>query len=286
MSGLRRFLRRWEIPRLAGKHALPADPAAFPVFLLMGQSNMAGYGGIHPSDPWQPGDFSPVPGVFALGGQGTVKSPRPRGWSIWRPAAHPLHLNQKSAGFGLGLPFAARLREGSPTLTIGLIPAAWGGAGIEDLGPGMPIFENAIRRCHTAARTGTLAGVLWHQGETDVLDESLARSHAGKLTTLIASVRADLGAPELPFLIGDLAPFGDEKRSVEAVARRDHVREGLRRIAAETDHAAFIESHGLAGVDGVHFSRASLVEFGRRYAEGYRSVSSSREWPTNARATP
>jgi hypothetical protein len=266
MSGLRRFLRRWEIPRLAGKHALPADPASFPVFLLMGQSNMAGFGGIHPADPFQPGDFSPVPGVLVLGGQCTVKSRRPRGWRRWRPAAHPLHLNQKSAGFGLGLPFAGRLREERPDLTVGLIPCAWGGAGIDALGPGTPLYDNAVQRARSA---GSLAGVLWHQGETDALDDSLARSHAGKLAALIARLRADLSQPELPVLIGDLAAFGDEGRPPEAVARRGLVRSGLRRVASDIGKAAFVESHGLIGVDGVHFGRPALIEFGRRYGEAY-----------------
>src|SRR5689334_10791749 len=133
MSGPLRSFRRWGFPRLAGSWELPADSARFRVFLLMGQSNMAGW--VAPS---QPADLSPVPRVLALGGQCTLKSRRPRGWTHWLPAAHPLHLNQKGAGFGLALPFASRLLEEQPELTIGLIPCAWGGAGIDQLGPGTP----------------------------------------------------------------------------------------------------------------------------------------------------
>ncbi|MEK7954138.1 sialate O-acetylesterase [Luteolibacter soli] len=271
MSGPSRFLRRWGLPRLSGAWELPAGPAGFPVFLLMGQSNMAGFGGVHPSDPWQPGDFSPVPRALVLGGQCTLKSHRRRGWTRWRPAAHPLHLSQKSACFGLALPFASRLLEENPALTIGLIPCAWGGAGIDRLGPGTPLYENAISRARQAAKRGTLAGVLWHQGETDALDDSLARSHAEKLGALIARLRSDLSVPQLPFLIGDLGTFGDARRDPAALARQDLVRAGLRRVASEVSHAAFVESEGLAGVDAVHFSRAALIEFGRRYAQVYQS---------------
>jgi hypothetical protein len=272
MSGPHRFLGRWRLSRLSENWALPVEPAKFPVFLLMGQSNMAGYGGIHPSDPFGTGDFSPMPGVLALGGQCTMKSRRPRGWLRWQPAAHPLHLNQKSAGFGLGLPFAARLREKRPDLKVGLIPCAWGGAGIDALGPGSPLYHNAIHRARSAAQRGSLAGALWHQGETDALDESLAKSHARKLAVLIARIRSDLALPELPFLIGDLAPFGDEKRQPDAVARRAQVRAGLRQVAADTGQAGFVESHGLTGVDAVHFNRASLIEFGRRYADVFLGI--------------
>lgn len=271
MSGRLQILRRWGFSRLSGDWELPADTARLSVFLLMGQSNMAGFGAIHPSDPWQPGDFSPVPRVLALGGQCTLKSRRRRGWTRWRPAAHPLHLNQKSAGFGLGLPFASRLleKESQPRLTVGLIPCAWGGAGIDRLGPGTPLYDNAMRRSRQASLHGTLAGVLWHQGETDALDDALAGAHAGKLATMITRLRSDLATPELPFLIGDLAPFGDDKRDPAAVARRAVVRAGLRRVAAETSRAAFVESDGLAGVDAVHFSRPALMEFGRRYADAF-----------------
>ena len=269
MSGPSRFLRHWGFPRLLGNWELPADPARFPLFLLMGQSNMAGYGGIHPSDPWQAGDFLPVPRVLVLGGQCTLKSRRRRGWTRWQPAAHPLHLNQKSCGFGLALPFASRLLEKQPSLTVGLIPCAWGGAGIDQIGLGTPLYDNAIARAQVAAQRGTLAGVLWHQGETDALHDSLAPAHAGTLAALISRLRSDLAAPELPFLIGDLGTFGNGKRDPAALARHDLVRAGLRRVAGETSHAAFVESSGLAGVDIVHFNRAAFTEFGQRYADAY-----------------
>jgi hypothetical protein len=254
---------------LKGPWALPAEPARFRIFLLMGQSNMAGFGCVRPEDPWQPGDREPVPGVLALGGQCTLRSRIPRGWTRWRPAAHPLHLNQRSAAFGLGLPFALRVREEMPDTMIGLIPSAWGGAPIDRLGPGSPLYANAIRRARVAEKSGTLAGVLWHQGETDAEHDSLAPTHAGKLAALIAALRQDLSSPSLPFLIGDLGAFGDERRKAEFVERRRIVRDGLRRVAAEDPHAAFVESTGLEGVDSVHFGRSALVEFGRRYAEAY-----------------
>ena len=268
-----RFFRRWGFPRLSGEWELPASPGRFPIFLLMGQSNMAGFGGINPADPWQEGDFLAAPRVLVLGGQCTLKSRRRRGWTRWRPAAHPLHLNQKSSGFGLALPFASRLLEDQPELTIGFVPCAWGGAGIDQIGPGTPLYHNAVARARVAAQRGKLAGILWHQGETDALNDSLAPAHAGKLAALIARLRSDLAASGLPFLIGDLGTFGNEKRDAAALARQSLVRAGLRRVAAETEHAAFVESEGLAGVDSVHFGRAALIEFGRRYAGAYQSVS-------------
>ena len=111
--------------------------------------------------------------------------------------------------------------------------------------------------------------MLWHQGETDALEGSLANSYSIKLAAFITRLRADLAIPDLPFLIGDLGTFGNEKRNPAALARQDLVRAGLRRVAVETDRAAFVESAGLPGVDIVHFSRPALIEFGRRYADAY-----------------
>lgn len=276
MSGPSRFALRWFPPPLRGPWTLPPSPDGLRVFLLMGQSNMAGFGGVHPADPWQPGDFQPEPGVLALGGQCTLKSRRPRGRTCWRPAAHPLHLNQKSARFGLALPFARRLREEKPAEMVGFIPCAWGGAPIDSLAPGSPLYENAVRRARFAAKAGTLSGVLWHQGETDAESEAAAPVHAAKLAGLIASLRTDLSVLHLPFLIGDLGDFADERRRPPAVSRRQIVRAGLRRVAEEDPHAAFVESRGLPGVDLVHFGRSALIEFGKRYADAYLALPLSR----------
>ncbi|MCW1913344.1 sialate O-acetylesterase [Luteolibacter sp. GHJ8] len=272
MSRFTRLRRQWSRPALDGPWTLPVDPARLQVFLLMGQSNMAGYGCIRTEDPWQPGDRDPLSGVLSLGGQCTLKSGLARGWTRWRPASHPLHLNQASAAFGLALPFAARLRKQAPDAMIGFVPCAWGGAPIDALGPGSLLYANALGRARIAARSGTLAGVLWHQGETDADHESLAPLHAAKLEALILQLRRDLGTSTLPFLIGDLGGWGDDQRKPASVDRRNIVRSGLRRVATEDSHAAFVESTGLPGVDSVHFGRSALIEFGHRYAAAYLAL--------------
>lgn len=271
LSALRRWRLRHFPPPARGKWAIPEEPGRFDGFLLMGQSNMAGFGGVRDDDPWKAGDFEPLSGALVLGGQSKIKDARPRGAIRWRPAAHPLHLHQRSAGFGLGLSFAAeRLRE-QPECTVGLVPCAWGGAPIAKLGPGSPSFENTLRRAREAQRVGRLRAVLWHQGESDALDADSAAAHADHLRKLIATLRTELGAPKLVFLIGDLADFGG--RPGER-AHHDRVRAGLRVVADEDARAAFVESEGLKKVDAVHFGRDALIEFGRRYAAAYAERSS------------
>ncbi|BCX47900.1 hypothetical protein HAHE_18080 [Haloferula helveola] len=230
----------------------------------MGQSNMAGFGCIRADDPWQADDFDPVPGVLVLGGQAKLKDSKRRGSIRWRPASHPLHLNQRSAGFGLGLPFAVELRKETPGHSVGLIPCAWGGAPIQSLGPGSPSFQNTVRRARYAERFGVLRAVLWHQGETDALDPADSAAHADRLRGLMHAMRGELDQPDLPFLIGDLAeptrPNIDHER----------VRQGLRAVAEEDRGSRFVEAAGLEKVDSVHFGRDALIEFGRRYAQAWR----------------
>ncbi|MEM1085763.1 MAG: sialate O-acetylesterase [Verrucomicrobiota bacterium] len=269
-----RFRRRWFPDKAEGEWAVPDHPRDFDLFLLMGQSNMVGFGCISPSESWQDGDHDPAPGVLVLGGQSKVKSSRPRGRIVWRPAAHPLHLNQRSAGFGMGLPFAAKLREANLRKMIGLIPCAWGGARIDQLGPGSPLYANTVKRARFAAEQGCLRAVLWHQGESDALTEDLSQAHAGKLSRLMETLRADLGESDLPFLIGDLADFTERERwksDPVAAERNARVRAGLRDLAQRDPHTVFVESEGVEGVDPVHFSREALISFGERYAAAWES---------------
>ncbi|MGE9269759.1 MAG: sialate O-acetylesterase [Verrucomicrobiales bacterium] len=274
-TALRRFRLRWFPPAAVGKSAIPTNPGQFDLFLLAGQSNMAGFGCVREADRWCRSDFEPRSGIFVLGGQGTLKSARPRGRVCWRPAAHPLHLNQNSAGFGLGLPFAEELRLAYPQQSVGLVPCAWGGVPIACLQSGSPLFENMVARACVAARRGRLRAVLWHQGESDAESNASAAEHAERLKRLMADFRGAINCPQLPFLIGDLAEFAErrkQEKNPDAAARWAQVRAGLRKVAENDPFSAFVESRGLTGVDGVHFGRDSLIEFGRRYARVFHDL--------------
>ena len=154
---------------------------------------------------------------------------------------------------------------------VGMVPCAWGGAGIDGFAAGMPLRRNLVRRACFARRSGVLQGVLWHQGETDTMDEGLARTHAQKLSALIRELREETETPDLLFAVGDLSPALEEaKRESDPpwAARIGVVRAGLRRVAQEDPRCVWVPSDHLPGSvrDAFHFDRASLVELGRRYA--------------------
>lgn len=244
--------------------APPADPERFHIFLLMGQSNMSGFAQL------EPGDEQPVAGVYYLPTKSTNDL-------AWQPAAHPLHNRLPSDRFGLGLPFAIEYRKRHPGVQVGLIPLAWGGAPIDMLNNGTPVYADALRKVTFAVKQGVLKGVLWHQGESDTTTPALANSYAAKLDALVADLRRDLEAPNLPFIAGNLAEFygtSPEHNAPDRIARINQVRAALRGLPQRQAHTAFVETTGLKSADShyVHFDRASYIELGRRYAMALQSL--------------
>lgn len=233
------------------------------LFLLVGQSNMAGRGDLEPEDE------APIEGVFALDASGR-----------WVPAVEPLHWDKPVAGVGLARTFAAEYARRRPGVKVGLIPAACGGSPISAWAPGQYYdgteshpYDDALARARRALRDGELKGILWHQGESDTTPE-LAPAYEAALVELIERFRRDLTAPDVPFLIGQLgefpgAPWHDAHRQVD----RAH-----QAVAARVPHSAFVPSTGLVSKpDNIHFDAASLREFGRRYALAFEALAAEAE---------
>jgi len=227
----------------------------FHLFLLVGQSNMAGRGAVEEQDK------RPHPRVLMFNKAGQ-----------WAPAVDPLHFDKSVAGTGLGKTFGIRIAEADPTICVGLIPCAVGGSPIDTWRPGAfypPTkshpWDDAMRRARLALKSGVLKGILWHQGESDSTDV-LAPAYEAKLHDLIVRLRRELGAAEVPFLAGQMGqfpdrPWDDAYRQVDK-AQRD--------LAAKVPHTAFVSSAGLRHKgDKVHFDAASYRELGKRYAEAF-----------------
>src|SRR5690606_27919396 len=90
------------------------------LFLLVGQSNMAGRGKVAESDR------QPPERVLTFSQEGE-----------WVPAVDPIHFDKpKVAGVGLGRTFGIEIAQATPGATIGLIPCAVGGTPIEKWVPG------------------------------------------------------------------------------------------------------------------------------------------------------
>src|SRR5262245_52973592 len=82
-----------EPKRQSDDWSIPDEREEFHVFLLMGQSNMAGAAAVTNEDR------IPVPGILSL----TSQTPDQY---AWKPAKHPLHDRETNERFGPGLAFA------------------------------------------------------------------------------------------------------------------------------------------------------------------------------------
>ena len=90
----------------------PANKDTFHIYLLMGQSNMAG------RDTRTLASQVDNPRVLALGADGQ--------WVVARDPIHPKE-GRIEPGAGPGIPFALEMLKADPKITIGLVPCAVGG---------------------------------------------------------------------------------------------------------------------------------------------------------------
>ena len=246
---------------------IPSSKEKFHLFLLMGQSNMSGGVGL------ATGDTKAIPSVLKMRWAKEGEGPK------WAPGAHPLHPRRpnKKARFGPGLSFAETYMADKTGVVVGLIPMAWGGRSIVQLSKGSEIYGDTIRHAKAAMQVGTLKGVLWHQGESDTVEQSRTDAYEKRLHLLIEDVRKDLGNPQLPFIVGNLAEFygtGKDHKAPDRVARITKIKEILRRLPKKVPHTGFVESTGCspAARAKVHFDRKSSLLMGKRYAKVYADL--------------
>jgi hypothetical protein len=166
---------------------------------------------------------------------------------------------------------------------VGLIPCADGGTSLDQWKEGGLLYDHAVYQARLAQRTSTIAGVLWHQGESDAMVNASEAQHYGNLEYLIRGVREATGESELPFVMGDFVQHW-KNSSPEITAQCLPVVNAMRRICADMG-GEFVESDGLISnaqnpkrpddgflVDTIHFCRESSHELGQRYFAGWQKI--------------
>jgi len=187
----------------------------------------------------------------------------------WVPAVDPIHFDKKIAGVGPGLTFGKTMAERKPKVRIGLIPCAAGGSPISTWKQGAVHkqtksrpYDDALKRTKIAMNDGVLKSILWHQGESDSIEEA-TELYEERIVLFINKLREELQADDVPFIVGELGEFYVQKRPYATT-----VNEALARIPQIVENTAFVDSKGLDhNGDGTHFSSESARELGRRYAE-------------------
>ncbi|KAK6939656.1 Sialate O-acetylesterase domain [Dillenia turbinata] len=226
------------------------------LFILAGQSNMSGRGGVG-KDKWDgvvPPECRSNPSILRL-------SPGLN----WEEAKEPLHEGidfAKVLGVGPGMSFANSVLAQNPSLApIGLIPCAVGATKISDWFPGTFLYTRMMNRTKVALQDGgTLRAILWYQGESDAINKEDADQYKERLENFIYDVRSDLNFPTLPFIqVGLATAMGPYKDIVRAA-----------QFAVHLPNVKIVNAEGLpVGGDYVHLTTPAEVKLGQMLADAF-----------------
>lgn len=231
----------------------------YDIYLLIGQSNMAGRGRLLEQDT-----LASIKGVWLLNDKDKPE-----------PARNPLNKystigkeyskQQMSPGYG----FATKTHKKTGRKIL-LVHNARGGTRISwwlpDSDHATPnYYSEAVRRTKRAMKYGTLRAILWHQGCGDCGKESLPL-YMSRLKSLVENLRTDLNAPNIPFIAGELAHWRKQSAPFN---------EMIHTISEKIPNAHWVSAEGcdmLRDKKDPHFGREGQLLLGERYADKVLSI--------------
>ena len=226
------------------------------VFILAGQSNMAGRAFVEAQDT------VPNPRILSINTSGKLIL-----------AKEPLHFYEPGmSGLDCGLSFARALLNKIPaSVSVLLIPAAVGGSSIDQwMGDSVhrhvKLHTNLKEKIAIAKSYGTIKAILWHQGESDATAERVA-AYKTKLTQWFQQCRDDVGSDKLPIITAEIGMFSQNKMNQLLINK------AIMNIAASDDYTYLIQSADFSDKgDRLHFDSRSQRLMGERMAEKYFQV--------------
>lgn len=189
-------------------------------------------------------------------------------------------------GLGPADSFAVAMAEASgPNVTIGIVGAAHGDTSINQHLPsctsgclpswanntinGAPVvngqvtpFNWVVDLAKKAQMKGTIKGIIFHQGENDAGQSSWP----GKVNQYVTALRTELNlqASEVPFVAGELPRTGGSAGQHNPLVQQipSVVENGHYVTSGPMQDGTILGDRG----DGIHWSTASVLEMGKRYA--------------------
>ncbi len=259
------------IPVAAKPEVSPVD-----VFLLAGQSNMAGRA--PGSEAGAMGDEVRIRMDYVCSfsaqadGNGPPEPHRSDGWVPLRLS--PKHASTPGSHFGPEIGLGRGLVERQPDRETVFIKNGRGGSSLAvdwavENGPFYRDFveqsRRALGRLDAEGKAYRLAAFVWCQGEADATQREWADAYGENLTALIAGIRAEFDRPDLPVII---VLTGDGRLNPLMIAP-DEVRRVQRAVAESVGGVRLVEADDLGLMDKVHYDAAAQVEIGRRVAEAW-----------------
>ncbi len=221
------------------------------VFIMAGQSNMAGRGFVEPKDT------IPSKRVLTINRNNKIIL-----------AKEPLNIYEPTLiGLDCGLSFGKRLIEQIPdSISVLILPTAIGGSSInkwlgDSIHRGVPLLTNFEEKVEFGKSIGQLKGILWHQGESDANKKS-SIEYKNRLSELFTKFRKIAGDNELPILSGELGAFSKNKYfgSINSQIRNYALTHNLTLIkTSDLNHKG----------DKLHFNSIGQRLMGQRFADEY-----------------
>lgn len=223
------------------------------VFIMAGQSNMAGRGLVEPQDTIS------NKRILTINAEGQL---------IY--AKEPLHFYEPTlTGLDAGLSFGKTLLKSIPSnISVLLIPTAVGGSSIRQwIGDSVyrkvKLLTNFKEKVQVAKQYGTIKAILWHQGESDANTVSIPL-YDQRLSTLFGTFREIIKNDALPIIAGELGSYSDNKQDWAAINQiiRTHATVDKKMAVVPTED---LKNKG----DKIHFDSEGQRTLGERYALAY-----------------
>lgn len=232
------------------------NPAKVWVFILAGQSNMAGRGKLEAQDTIT------TSRILSLDKDGKIIQ-----------AKEPLNFYEnKMQGTGCGLAFGKELLNYIPKdVSILILQTAVGGSSINQWIKNskhreIQLFSNFKEKVDLGKRYGTIKAILWHQGESDAKPEGV-QQRRGKLKILFGMFRNAVGNDSLPILMGELGSYSKTPELFSQMNEQTRLYSASDRFTSVIFTSDF-QHRG----DFLHFNSASQREMGKRFAREYNRV--------------
>lgn len=223
------------------------------VFILAGQSNMAGRALVEPQDT-----------IIHK----RILSINKNGELLF--AKEPLHWYEpRLTGLDCGYSFGKTIINNTPdSISVLIIPIAIGGSSIsqwlgDSLYRNVKLYSNFLSKVEVAKQYGVIKGILWHQGESDANQKNIPL-YKERLQTLFTNFRSAVGNNDLPVLIGELGSFSKNKENFSLINKIIHD------YSSGDKNTAVISTGDLKDRgDSLHFNSKAQRTMGKRFAETY-----------------
>ncbi len=259
--------------------ATSPSAAATKVFLLGGQSNMAGLGAWPgpPAQPACPAPYNTEQTAVQFWNYGTHQTVNGfdcpgvgDGWVNLRPGYGYDYNNE----FGPEVSFGYRLHERYPDddiylvklgLTDQSLAVGWNPDGT---GTVYNVFKArvkaAVENLRHDGHDPEIAGMVWMQGESDALNATYAANYQSNLETFIKTVRNEFDAPNMPFVIGRILNYYDTNPAgSNALVRKAH--ETIPTLP-DMSRVAYVNTDDLQCAYGGHYGTQGQINLGIRFA--------------------